>query len=104
MPISASLPDLVNHRGVRHVVEAIISSHKPLIGFQVMGDLVYMLGGIYEELPPRLTDFLQRMEELDVVVDLKAITGIPSLEEEGLVNSSLSKVYEKVCIQYTTQL
>ena len=45
--LNPSVPDLVNHAGVRTVVEAILDSHKPLIGFQAIGDLLYMIGGIY---------------------------------------------------------
>lgn len=62
-----------------------------------MGDIAYMLGGIYRELPSRLTEFLEMMEELDILVDLKTVLMMESLKEDGLMNCSLSKAYEAVC-------
>lgn len=61
-----------------------------------MGDLAYMIGGIYKELPKRLTDFLVMMEELKVLVDMKAIVELPFLEDEELDKCSLSKAFDKV--------
>ena len=94
--LERTLPEITNHAGVRIVVEAILNSHKPLIGFQGMGDLTYMLGGIYQELPPRLADFLRFMERVDVFVDLELVAELPSLREENLGLLSLSNAYEAV--------
>lgn len=94
--LEPTLPEITNHAGVRIVVEEILNSHKPLIGFQGMGDLTYMLGGIYQELPPRLADFLRFMERLDVFVDLKLVAELPSLREENLSLLSLSNAYQAV--------
>lgn len=55
-----------------------------------------MLGGIYRELPSRLTEFLEMMEEVDVLVDLKTVVMMESLKGDGLMNCSLSKAYEAV--------
>ena len=90
------IPDICNHAGVRRIVEAILQSQKPLIGFQAMGDLAFMIGGIYRELPKRLVDFLVMIEELKVLVDMKVIVELPFLEDEELDKCSLSKAYEKV--------
>lgn len=77
-------------------MEAILDSHKPLIGFQGMGDLAYMLGGIYRELPARLTEFLQFMERIDTFVDMKLVTEMEALRDENLASLSLSKSYAEV--------
>ena len=77
-------------------MEAILQSQKPLIGFQAMGDLAFMIGGIYQELPKRLVDFLVMIEELKVLVDMKAIVELPFLLDEELDKCSLSKAFEKV--------
>ena len=90
------IPDICNHAGVRRIVEAILQSQKPLIGFQAMGDLAFMIGGIYRELPKRLVDFLVMIEELKVLVDMKVIVELPFLEDEELDKCSLSKAYEKI--------
>ncbi|KAM7458476.1 hypothetical protein BLSTO_00773 [Blastocystis sp. subtype 1] len=94
--LAPTLPEITNHAGVRIVVEAVLDSHKPLIGFQGLGDLTYMLGGIYQELPPRLADFLRFMERVDVFVDLKLVAELPALREENLGSLSLSNAYQAV--------
>ena len=95
-PILQNTPEIARHAGVRRVVEAILASRKPLIGFQAMGDIMYMIGGIYRELPARLTDFLRLMENVDLLVDLKEIVGIESLKGENLRNCSLVHAVKEV--------
>ena len=94
--LAPTLPEITNHAGVRIVVEAMLDSHKPLIGFQGMGDLTYMLGGIYHELPPRLVDFLRFMERVEVFVDLKLVAEMVALRDENLGSLSLSNAYQAV--------
>ena len=96
--ITPTIPDVMKHAGVRHIVEAILTSQKPLIGYQALGDIVYMLGGMYRELPAKLTDFLQQMEELKVLIDLKTIVMNDIMKEEGVKNCSLSQIYDTVFI------
>ena len=92
--VSKQEPDICTHAGVRIIVEAILRSRKPLIGFQAIGDLAYMIGGIYKELPRKIEDFLKMMEEeIPVLVDLKAIAESKFLEKEGLGVLSLQKAY-----------
>ena len=92
--VSKQEPDICKHAGVRIIVEAMLRSRKPLIGFQAIGDLAYMIGGLYKELPRKIEDFLKMMEEeVRVLVDLKAITEFPFLKEEGLGVLSLEKAY-----------
>ena len=92
--VSKQEPDICKHAGVRIIVEAMLRSQKPLIGFQAIGDLAYMIGGIYKELPRKLEDFLKMMEEeIRVLVDLKAITEFPFMKEEELGVLSLEKAY-----------
>lgn len=96
--ITPTIPDVMKHAGVRHIVEAILTSQKLLIGYQALGDIVYMLGGMYRELPAKLTDFLQQMEELKVLIDLKTIVMNDIMKEEGVKNCSLSQIYDTVFI------
>ena len=92
--VSRQEPDICKHAGVRIIVEAMLQSKKPLIGFQAIGDLAYMIGGLYKELPRKIEDFLKMMEEeIRVLVDLKAITEFPFMKEEGLGILSLEKAY-----------
>lgn len=90
------IPDYEQHAGVRMVVERILQSNKPLIGFQSFGDLVYMLGGIYSELPVHLRDFIQFIDNhIKLLIDLKSILVIKSISDLQMEYDSLSKVYAK---------
>lgn len=94
--ISPSVPEVCRHAGVRRVVEAMLQSRKPLVGFQTMGDVMYMLGGIYKELPRTLLEFLEMMKEVDLLVDLKEVVEMEGLKEEDIRHCNLMHAYQQV--------
>lgn len=94
--IEPAVPEVCQHAGVRRVVEAILESKKPLVGFQTMGDVMYMLGGIYKELPRTLVEFLEMMEEVELLVDLKEVVEMEGLKEEDIRHCNLTNAYQQV--------
>ena len=96
LPLEKQLPEICSHAGVRTVVEAILQSRKPLVGFQTMGDLAFMIGSIYKALPRRLEGFFALMKELHVLVDLKTILGLECLQDLNLKQKSLSEAFGRL--------
>ena len=94
--IEPAVPEVCQHAGVRRVVEAILESKKPLVGFQTMGDVMYMLGGIYKELPRTLPEFLEMMKEVELLVDLKEVVEMEGLKEEDIRHCNLTHAYQQV--------
>lgn len=78
------------------MVEAILESRKPLVGFQTMGDVMYMLGGIYKELPRTLLEFLDMMKEVELLVDLKEVVEMEGLVEEDIRHCNLTHAFQQV--------
>ena len=61
-----------------------------------MGDVMYMLGGIYKELPRTLVEFLEMMEEVELLVDLKEVVEMEGLKEEDIRHCNLTNAYQQV--------
>ena len=58
--------------GIRRVLELISGKHLPLIGFEMMNDLMFLYNWCIDRLPETCSEFLRRLRtEFPLIVDVR---------------------------------
>ena len=83
------------HVGFSHVFKMLVKSRKPLVGHNLLMDLMLMYQHLYQPLPPSLTEFKHNLLKLfSCIIDTKQLCNIVRREYNVLLSgTSLGEVY-----------
>ena len=86
------------HVGFSHVFRMLVKSRKPLVGHNLLMDLMLMYHHLYQPLPPSLADFKHNLLNLfSCIIDTKLLCNTLRKEYNVLLSgTSLGEVYEQL--------
>lgn len=88
--------------GMRRVLELMIASKKPLVGFECLLDITFTFGSMYDYLQEQLADFIPFLHErIPTLVDLKVILKEPAMKAIFTEISSLVNAFHIVSTEKT---
>ncbi|KAK8793431.1 hypothetical protein WA158_004790 [Blastocystis sp. Blastoise] len=89
--------ELEKEPGMRRVIELIIASKKPLVGFECLLDIMFLIGDIYDYLSEDVGTFVDYIHQrIHTLVDMKVILKDPEIQNIFTLFPSLSSCYSVV--------
>uniref|UniRef100_A0A914X7Y0 Poly(A)-specific ribonuclease RNA-binding domain-containing protein n=1 Tax=Plectus sambesii TaxID=2011161 RepID=A0A914X7Y0_9BILA len=89
--------DIENAKGFCRILEMITKSGKPIIGHNMLMDLLHTCKAFCFDLPVHYADFLSSLKaHLPTVVDTKSFCALPQLRAVSGTNPSLGDLWKKV--------
>ncbi|KAI6646571.1 Poly(A)-specific ribonuclease PARN-like domain-containing protein 1 [Oopsacas minuta] len=83
--------------GFSHVFKMLVKSRKPMVGHNLMMDIMLMYNHFYQPLPPTLVEFKRNMLKLfNPIIDTKQLCVFIRKEYNVLNDTSLSEVYKQL--------
>ncbi|KAB7505848.1 Poly(A)-specific ribonuclease PARN, partial [Armadillidium nasatum] len=93
--------ELSNQLGFGHIVKAILESNKPLVGHNMILDLLHFVDKFITPLPPSLSQFKTVVKaNLPTIYDTKVLARDPPFSA-NIINTALGRLYEELTSGYS---